>query len=65
MIESRYICDICKRTISDIGSCVKITYRVDKSCEPYTVSPTITMDLCPECYDKLKSFFDNFKEEGK
>ena len=62
MIESRYICDICKGVISNIDTCVKITYRVDKSGEPYTVSSTITNDLCSECYGKLKSFFDNFRE---
>ena len=62
MIESRRICDICKGTISNIDTCVKFTYRVDKNDEPYTVSPTITMDLCSECYGKLKAFFDNLKE---
>ena len=62
MIEYEYVCDVCKRTISKTDACVKITHRVDISDEPYTIIPTITMDLCSECYGKLKLFFDNFRE---
>lgn len=58
MIKSEYICDICKETVSNPDVLVRITYRVDKSDEPYTISPTIAMDLCEKCYREYSKLFD-------
>lgn len=61
MIEQRIICDRCKGPIDYDESWARIRYRIDVNEDPCTVDSTI--DLCPECYDNLKAFFDNSKEE--
>ena len=61
MIETRYICDICEGIISKTDIYINIRYKIDKSDESCTTSSSV--DLCPECYGKLKAFFNSSKEE--
>ncbi len=61
MIVTRYICDVCEGVISNKDTYVSIRYKIDKSDESIATSSTV--ELCLECYGKLKKFFNSSKEQ--
>lgn len=57
MIKTKYICDICKETVSNPGALVRITYRVCKGDDPFTCTKSSSVDLCKKCYREYSKLF--------
>lgn len=57
MIENKYICDVCKETVSNPDALIRITYRVHKGDDPFTCTKSSCIDLCKKCYREYSKLF--------